>query len=225
MLVSISKKIVFLSNPKCGTTSIEKAISPHCEIRLMGTKYGKHTPASRFARAWMPFLGQQLKISDFFIICTTRSPFSKIVSWYKYRSRASLEGHRRYLGGIPFKEFCEHCMSKSSDRFFFDEVTKKPLVDIAIPIEKIKVFEDFAIKEFNINGIPTLNKSESLSPTSHAASMTANDYQNIMEKALNTASKSFTESVTRHNILIDLFETDNHRNDLRKMALEFKKVF
>lgn len=79
VLVSIKNRIALLSNPKCGTTSIEHALSGKCEIRTTNTAYFKHTDAVTFSKIWKPFLNKELGIHDLLTICSTRSPSSKLL--------------------------------------------------------------------------------------------------------------------------------------------------
>lgn len=224
MLISISKKLVILSNAKCGTTSIRAALSKKCEIRVGTTPQLKHINASKFTKIWEPFLSEKLGIDNPFVICTTRPPTSKIVSWYKYRSRGQIKGTKRYLGDIPFRDFCANCMKKQADKFFFDESTYKPWVDIAVPLENISILEAFLCKEFNINQIPKVNSSDTVAPSSIAAKMATQDYNEIIKMELKNASREFTQSIKRHNQILSFFSTSDRR-ELRKEAANFRQIF
>ena len=224
MLISTSKKLVILSNSKCGTTSIRAALSKKCEIRVGTTPQLKHISAAKFTKIWKPFLSDKLGIGNLFVICTTRPPTSKIISWYKYRSRGQIKGTKRYLGDTPFKDFCANCMKKQADRFFFDESTYKPWVDIAVPLEKISILEAFLCKEFNINQIPRINSSDSVAPSSIAAKMDTHDYDEIIERELKNASKDFTKSMDRHNQILSFFSS-SERRELRSEAANFRQIF
>ena len=225
MLVSIKNRIAFLSNPKCGTTSIEHALRGECEIRMTSTAYFKHTDAVTFSKIWKPFLTKKLGIYNLLTICTTRSPSSKIVSWYKYRSRSQLKGSKRYLGDTLFRDFCSHSMQDQADKFFFDASANKPIVDIAIPIECMKILEDFVSKTFNIKAIPKINTSREVDSSSYAAKMTSKDYEQVIQEEAKKASKIYTESVIRHKLIQDFFSDPNHHINLRSAAANFQKYF
>ena len=218
MLISLEKEIALLSNPKCGTTSIEKALGNKCDIKMTATKYFKHTDAYTFEKKWKPFLASQLGIKNLLSICTTREPTSKIISWYKYRSRPQLKGANRYLGDTPFREFCSQQMQLQADAFFFDVETKKLLVDIVVPIENIEILKTFLSKEFKITSIPHINTSAKVDPTSLAASMENNSYQEIIEDELKKASAIFTESVQRSKLITNFFSSGEKLDDLRNIS-------
>ena len=215
MLISLKKEIAFLANPKCGTTSIEKALANKCEIKMTSTKYFKHTNAYTFQKKWKPFLASQLGIKNLLTICTTREPTSKIISRYKYRSRSQLKGEKRYLGDTPFREFCSQQMQLQSDAFFFDADTKKLLIDIVVPIENIEILENFLSKEFEVESIPRINTSTRAHPTSLAARMNNNSYQEVIEDELKKASTIFTESVQRSKLIANFFSSREKLDDLR----------
>ena len=218
MLISLEKKIALLANPKCGTTSIENAMANKCDIKMTATQYFKHTNAHTFKKKWKPFLASQLGIKNLLTICTTREPTSKIISWYKYRSRPKLKGTKRYLGDTPFHEFCSQQMQLQADAFFFDAETKKLLVDIVVPIENIEILENFLSKEFKIKAIPRINTSTTVHPRSLAASMNNNSYQEVIENELKKASTIFTESMQRSKIISSFFSGREKFDDLRNIS-------
>jgi len=224
MLISLEKEIAILANPKCGTTSIENAIANKCDIKMTKTKYLKHTNAHTFEKKWKPFLASQLGIKNLLTICTTREPTSKIISWYKYRSRPQIKGSKRYLGDTPFHEFCSQQMQSQADAFFFDAETKKLLVDIVIPIEKIEILEDFLSKEFEIKSIPRMNSSSRVHPTSLAASMNNNSYQEVIEDELKKASTIFTESVQRSKLISNFFSSREKLDDPRNISSALQRI-
>lgn len=217
--------MAFLSNPKCGTTSIERILSQKFEIRMTSTSNYKHTNAATFTKKWRPFLTQQLGIDNLLTICTTRSPSSKIISWYKYRSRRRLKGSKKYLGNVLFKDFCSHSMQMQSDKFFFNATTNKLLVDIVIPIECLKIVEDFVREEFHIKRIPKVNASNRVHSSSFAAKMTPEDYKRVIEEETRKASKVYAESELRHKLIQDFFSDQNHHINLRSAAANFKNIF
>jgi len=225
MLISTSRGIAFLSNPKCGTTSIERALSKKCEISMTKTSHFKHMNAVKFTKTWKPFLTKKLLIDNLLIFCTTRSPSSKIISWYKYRSRTQLKGSKKYLGSTPFRDFCSQSMQTQADKFFFDATTNRFLVDIAIPIENIRIIETFVCKEFGIKQIPKINTSEKPDQSSYAATMTPADYEQVIKEEARKASKTYVESTIRHKLLADFFSRQSQNIDLRSASLQFKLAF
>ena len=225
MLISLKKEIALLANPKCGTTSIEEAMRYKFDIKIGGSPGLKHLNAGAFEKSWKPFLESQLGIKNLFTICTTREPTSKIISWYKYRSRPKLKGKKRYLGDTPFREFCAQQMQLQADAFFFDADAKRPLVDIAVPVESIEILENFLSKEFSTVTVPHKNSSKEVHPTSLAAGMNAYSYKEVIEEELKKASIIFIESTQRSKLIYDLFSKTSKSDDLRKVSLLFKDIF
>ena len=144
MLISIKKKFVFFSNPKCGTTSIESALSPLCEIKINGTHIGKHLRPSDFAN-WEQLLSQQHSCKKLLKICTTRHPIDKLVSWYMYRCRPELKIKRpnRYLGETNFAQWCRRSMKQNTEEWFM-QPNAQSVVDVVVPLKQIKKLEGFS---------------------------------------------------------------------------------
>lgn len=82
MRCSINRKFVFVSNPKCGTTSIRKALNPFSNIRSGKNKaFKNHWPARRI-RKELAALGHDW--NDFYSFMTIRNPWQKVASLYVY---------------------------------------------------------------------------------------------------------------------------------------------
>lgn len=112
MQLSIKHKFAFLCIPKCGSTSVEKAIRKHCEMRLNGHPSIKHMSASRFKRHVRPLLHKADPNDEVETFCIMREPFDCLRSWYTYRNRSEIADpkhprHQRHTGGVSFKEFVE----------------------------------------------------------------------------------------------------------------------
>jgi len=151
MLISIKHEFCFLSQQKCGTTSIEKAIKKYCEIQLTGTKYGKHINYITYNNEWKPFLKSRFRKAKLKSICTTRHPISLLISWYTYKSRPGKEGKPDYTGNKKFSDwFSEHLESIKSkglnNNFFLDE-SKRVGPDYIFPLEKIHLLESYMSKQ------------------------------------------------------------------------------
>ena len=112
MKLSIRHKFCFLCIPKCGSTSVERAITPYCETKLGGDASLKHLGVAKFERHIRPLLKRvdpDRKIETF---CIMREPFDRLKSWYQYRSRPALANadnprHYKFTGAISFAEFVE----------------------------------------------------------------------------------------------------------------------
>jgi len=110
MKLSVSHNFAFLCNPKCGSTSIERAISKYCRVSLGGHPTLKHINAKTYHRHVVPLLrkaGIAGKIETF---CIIREPVERIFSWYRYQMRPQLrdpshKAHAKYTGDMTFEEF------------------------------------------------------------------------------------------------------------------------
>jgi hypothetical protein len=98
VLISYRRNFIFLSNPKCGSTTFESDWRSCCELAITGTRLGKHFTYKQlctrlafiFERAGQP-------PESFFRFGVIRDPVDRAVSWFNYRQR-----HRAELP--PLKE-------------------------------------------------------------------------------------------------------------------------
>ena len=56
MLVSTSHRLAYLALPKTGTSSLEEALAPLCDIRYVGAPRVKHMTLRTFERFVAPYL-------------------------------------------------------------------------------------------------------------------------------------------------------------------------
>jgi hypothetical protein len=112
MQLSIRHKFAFLCIPKCGSTSVERAIAPFCETKLGGDASLKHLGAAKFERHIRPLLQRADPNREIETFCIMREPLDRIKSWYQYRSRPALADkknprHHKFTGTLTFAEFVE----------------------------------------------------------------------------------------------------------------------
>jgi hypothetical protein len=106
MLISIDKRLAFLALPKTGTTSIEKALGRHCEIRFGRSPKTKHMTQRVFERFMMPYL-RDIGAGDTETVCVVREPVDWLGSWYRFRSRQGFSRGPKSTRGVSFAEFIE----------------------------------------------------------------------------------------------------------------------
>ena len=226
MQISIKHGLTFLANPKCGTTSIESALKGRCEIDISGTKIGKHLDAQKYLRVWKPFLESQYPKRDFFIICTTRDPISKLISWYQYRSRSKLFQSSRYLGNTEFEEWCKSKMlsPKPADHFFYNHEKNKLLVDIPVPISQFTRLDHFFQATLGSRGFRQKNESFGFHPSSYANSIPREQLHTIAANTFNSLPKEnlFRQSVERHQKIEEYFQ-HSEESDLRILSKGIEK--
>ena len=113
MRVSIKHNFTFICMPKCASTSIEKALLPHCQLVTRDGEGIKHTSAARYNKYIRPFLNNK----DIETVCIMREPISWLHSWYRYRSREAIadpehKRHSHYCGHITFQQWVEAYLSE-----------------------------------------------------------------------------------------------------------------
>ena len=225
MQISIKHGVTFLANPKCGTTTIERALRGQCEIQLSGTKIGKHINAHSYELSWKPFLKSQFPRKNFIVVCTTREPISRLISWYKYRSRDSIHDKPNYLGNVNFKEWCLEYTLKPSDSFYYSSKTDKYMVDLAIPISQFKNLDIYCQKTFSSAAFKHFNKLEKLHPDSYASSVS---HARLIEEASEVISNlpndnPFIKSMIRYKIREEFFENYPFET-IKKSASAFAEI-
>jgi hypothetical protein len=114
MLASVEKQFVLLSNPKTGTTALEKAFVKYADIRTGGSPKWKHIRYDKFK----DIFGDYFERQGCQIYAVARHPIDTLASWFKYRSRKALarprhKGAANYTGEITFAKFVEEWASDS----------------------------------------------------------------------------------------------------------------
>lgn len=99
MLIFNKSKIVYLANPKSGTTSIMAAFRTHADFCSVHSSPAKHINYETFTTRF-PFHAE-----NFEMIAVVREPLETLFSWYRYRQRPELEGNLRSTLGIDFDDF------------------------------------------------------------------------------------------------------------------------
>jgi hypothetical protein len=116
MLLSLTKKFLFVANLKTASTSIERVLSPHCELRLNQSRFGKHQSFSEFAERFK-WLLSCTNINDIFIFGVMRDPVDYVVSIYNsHRRDVFRENRRLYTGDMDFAQFISQWAPKNADQ-------------------------------------------------------------------------------------------------------------
>jgi len=108
---------VLLSNPKTGTTALEAAFEKFADIRTGGSPKWKHINYDKMTAIFGDYFQRQ----GCTIYGVVRHPADALASWYRYRTRQGLTrpGHKwndKYAGDIPFSQFVEEWVAKSTPR-------------------------------------------------------------------------------------------------------------
>ncbi|MCB9992910.1 MAG: hypothetical protein H6873_04545 [Hyphomicrobiaceae bacterium] len=98
MLIFDDAKLVYLANPKTGTTAIERAFGKYAN-RTLSSQFGKHARFPALQRK-MPEIAK-----TYDIVTVVRDPLDTLYSWYRYRSRGFVVPKARRTTQISFADF------------------------------------------------------------------------------------------------------------------------
>ena len=114
--MSLENKYVFLSNPKCASTQIEKTFANSVELPLlMGSKFGKqptsgaplkHTDYADFRKIFSKFFDNVVPRDRFFVFGIARDPVQRLRSYYNFMTRPNSPIKKLYEG-ITFENYLE----------------------------------------------------------------------------------------------------------------------
>ena len=93
IIVFIKKKIFILSAPKTGTTSLQAALELHAFIMFRDPPRVKHINLGKYQRQIRKML-ENLSDGPFETFGIIRQPLDWMDSWYRYRQRDQLKGHK-----------------------------------------------------------------------------------------------------------------------------------
>ena len=116
MLISLSNNIAILAMTKTGTTSVEAALAPHCEIAMSGAPSVKHIQFRKFDRFVRPFLSS-VGHDSVETACVMRDPIDWLMSWYRYRQRPEITGKPNSTSGINVNQFVDAYVSDDPPSF------------------------------------------------------------------------------------------------------------
>jgi len=118
MIIEHTKKLVFIATPKTATTSIEAALLKTSLVSHMAGPL-KHITFEDYLK-----LKVALQLDEYISWAVIRHPREKFISWFRYRSRAELKGHRRYLGHRTLSEHILTC-----DQEFIDSCDNRKHIE------------------------------------------------------------------------------------------------
>jgi hypothetical protein len=173
MLLSVKHKFAFLCVPKCGSTSVERALKPHADIRLAGHPSLKHISARTFENTIRPMLRKTDPKREIETFCIVREPIEWLSSWHRYRARAQLNDpshshHRHHTGGLTFRQFAEAYLSPEQPEFarlgsqhsFVTLNNGSQGVDRIFRLDQMDMLADFLSEKIGKTiEIPKLNRS------------------------------------------------------------------
>lgn len=106
MLAAPKFGFVFLALPKAGSTAVQRAFHRYAQLVTPGPPSLKHLTAREFEADFAPLLAKHgYDRASYVTTCLVREPLDLTVSWYRYRSRATIAGTRQYTGEMSFDDF------------------------------------------------------------------------------------------------------------------------
>jgi hypothetical protein len=84
MRISHTFKFAFLSNPKCGSTTIRRILDKFCDVKDIPGNPPPYHPHTNALEIQNLFRKEGWKFSDYWIFTTIRNPWARMVSYYHY---------------------------------------------------------------------------------------------------------------------------------------------
>lgn len=102
MLVFWKERLVFLSTPKAGSTSVETALESLAHVAIRRPPELKHVTAPQYRRHLAPLL-ERAAGASFTTVALMREPIDWLGSWWRYRQREDIRDMPRSTEGMSFE--------------------------------------------------------------------------------------------------------------------------
>lgn len=167
MLLSLTKKFLFLANLKTASTSIERVLGPHCELRLNQSRFGKHQSFSEFAERFKWLLAC-VNVNDLFIFGVMRDPVEYVLSIYNSHKRDVFrDTPRLYTGEMDFGQFISQWAPRNADQLRqqylrFTSAEGRLVTNLLISYDRLEDGLALVADRFNVpelKNIPKMNVS------------------------------------------------------------------
>jgi len=167
LLLSLTKKFLFIANLKTASTSIERVLAPYSELRLTQSQFAKHQTFAEFAERfrWMLSL---VNMQDLFIFGVIRDPVDFTLSLYNSHKRDQFKDNPRlYTGEMDFAQFLAQWVPRNADqlknqyvRFLGSE--GRPITNLLISYDKLEAGLEIVAKRIGapeLANLPRTNTS------------------------------------------------------------------
>jgi hypothetical protein len=160
MLLSLNKKFLFIANLKTASTSIERVLAPHCELRLTQSNHGKHQTFVEVAERFR-WLLSVANVEDIFVFGVIRDPVDFVISLFNSHKREQFKDNSKlYTGDMDFARFLSHWVPKNVDQLKnqyvrFISTEGRLITNLLISYDKLD--EGLAIVAERL-GVPELTK-------------------------------------------------------------------
>ncbi len=104
MLLSLSRRFIFVANLKSASSSIERAVGRYAEFKVSETRFGKHDTLSAISNKFN-WVRKYVPYEDFFVFGVIRDPVDFVLSLYNFHNLDGFDGKPHSAKGVPFDEF------------------------------------------------------------------------------------------------------------------------
>lgn len=182
MRILHSKRVILISKPRSGSTSLRRALDPYMEEQdvVCNTPYGRWHPHHTALRLRWIFEEMGWHFNEYTKICTARNPYDLVKSYYQY-FKPDINGRYSYEAGydsttqMPFRDWVltgriwdqthlaagKDLRSISIDAYCYDQTGNK-IVDHIIDLYDHERLSDVcakALAEPDLS-VPHVNKSK-----------------------------------------------------------------
>ena len=170
MLLFPVERLVFLCNPKCGSTSVHQAYAPYASVVLGGHPRLKHLRFRRYEHGIAPLVGSD--IGSLETVCIIRNPVEHLRSWYRYLRGRELDRRPGSTHDRTYEDFVEAFLDPNSDlkirtqHSFIEDDASEVGVNRIFALEHIDRFVRFMNERLRVRvTLPAMNISGGKSPT------------------------------------------------------------
>lgn len=113
MLLSLSRKFIFLANLKTASTSVEQALGRYADIRLSQSQFGKHMSLAELLDRFA-FIFDEQPFESFFSFAVVRHPVDRLHSLYRSHKAVAPYGNAALsTQALDFSGFLEEWLPKN----------------------------------------------------------------------------------------------------------------
>lgn len=174
MLYFKEQNLVFLANPKTGTSAIEKALDSRASMVATNPPGLKHMNIGDYRKHIEPLLKRHAGGIPPRVFTVLREPTERLLSWYRYRQRnGPVAKTERSTQGVSAEEFLSEVMSENPRPFaqslgnqarFCGLANGRRPPDYLFPYEYPAALDEFLLAEFGVIATERVNVSPAGAP-------------------------------------------------------------
>jgi hypothetical protein len=178
MLISLSKKFVFIAGMKTASTAIESALKPDAQLALIEARFGKHQPFSE-VEARFAWLLSRIDPGELFVFGVMRDPIDYMISLYNsHADRKFKESPGLYTADLDFDRFLNEWTQRNSDQIMqqysrFLDRNGRIAADYIISYNQLENGLRFVGERIGVKGLTSLRKENESPARADRSSLTA----------------------------------------------------